>query len=246
MTLSKRDAIKAQRTRKKRRQRMITLLSIIGVIVVVILIFAWPTIYNSIKPVGSFVRITPIAYPNENGKSIGNPDAKVKIQIYEDYQCPYCKEFTENDERQLLLSTYITSGEVYYEFMQFPIIDQNVITKESHQAANASMCALEQGQFWPYHDLLYANQGTIENGGAFSNKRLQAFAESLGLNMGEFNQCFSSDKYSAEIQADYQMGVAAGVTSTPTLVLNGKILGPGYIPYDQLTSAIDAALAGGG
>jgi protein-disulfide isomerase len=246
MSLGKRDAIKAQRTKRKRQQRINTLLVIVAVIVIVILAFAWPTIYNSLKPAGSFISITPVAYPMENGKSVGNPDAKVKIQIYEDFQCPYCKEFTESDEKQLLESQYITSGEVYYEFMQFPIVDNYSSTKESHQAANASMCALEQGQFWPYHDLLYKNQGTVENGGAFSNKRLQAFAESLGLNMTEFNQCFSADKYSAEIQADYQMGVSLGVTSTPTLVLNGKILGPGYVTYSQLTAAIDAALAGGG
>jgi protein-disulfide isomerase len=246
MTLSKREALKAQRTKRKRRQRLTTLIGILAVIIIIILAFAWPSIYNSLKPAGSFVRVTPIAYPMENGKAVGNPNAKVKIQIYEDFQCPYCKEFTENDEKQLLQSSYITSGEVYYEFMQFPIIDTYSTTKESQQSANASMCALEQGQFWPYHDLLYANQGTVENGGAFTNKRLQAFAESLGLNMTEFNQCFSADKYSAEIQADYQMGIAAGVTSTPTLVLNGKILGPGYIPYSQLAAAIDAALAGGG
>jgi len=245
MSLSKREALKAQRTKRKRRQRITTMIVIGVVIVIVILAFAWPSIYNSLKPAGSFIRITPVVYPMENGKSVGNSNAKVKIQIYEDFQCPYCKLFTENDEKQLLESKYITSGEVYYEFMQFPILDATA-SKESQQSANASMCALEQGQFWPYHDMLYANQGTVENGGAFTNKRLQAFAEALGLNMSEFNQCFSTDKYSAEIKADYEMGRSLGINSTPTIVLNGKILGPGYIPYEQLTSAIDAAIAGGG
>jgi len=245
MSLSKREALKAQRTKRKRRQRITTMIVIGVVIVIVILAFAWPSIYNSLKPAGSFIRITPVVYPMENGKSVGNSNAKVNIQIYEDFQCPYCKLFTENDEKQLLESKYITSGEVYYEFMQFPILDATA-SKESQQSANASMCALEQGQFWPYHDMLYANQGTVENGGAFTNKRLQAFAEALGLNMSEFNQCFSTDKYSAEIKADYEMGRSLGINSTPTIVLNGKILGPGYIPYEQLTAAIDAAIAGGG
>ncbi len=94
--------------------------------------------------------------------------------------------------------------------------------------------------------MLYANQGTAENSGAFSNKRLVTFAQTLGLDMTAFNQCFNSNKYSAEIQADYEKGVAAGVSSTPTIVLNGSIVGPGYIPYSTLKSAIDAALAGGG
>jgi len=76
---------------------------------------------------------------------------------------------------------------------------------------------------------------------------LQAFAESLGLEMSAFNQCFSSNKYSAEIEADLQEGIAAGVHSTPTLFVNGTVVTPSYIPtYDDLKSAIDAALASGG
>jgi len=247
MTISKRDAIKAQRTKKKRQQRMNTLLWVGGFIVLLILLFISPTIYNSLKPAGSFVRITPETHPIEDGKAIGNPNAKVKIEVYEDFQCPSCKRYVSTVETQLVNSTYITSGQVYYEFMHFPFIDTNSLTKESHQAANASMCALEQGQFWNYHDILFANQGAVENGGSFNDKRLQAFAESLGLDMTAFNQCFSANKYSSEIEADHQKGVAAGVTGTPTVFLNGTQVTPGFVPtYDELKSTIDAALASGG
>jgi protein-disulfide isomerase len=182
----------------------------------------------------------------ENGKTIGNPNAKVKIEVYEDFQCPACKEFTDQVEAQLMQSTYISSGQVYYEFMQWPFIDSGSITKESHQAANASMCALEQERFWDYHAILFANQGA-ENGGSFTDKRLQAFAESLGLDMTAFNKCFRSNKYSADIEADYQSGISLGINSTPSVFLNGTLVSPGYIPtYDDLKTAIDAALAGGG
>ncbi len=65
--------------------------------------------------------------------------------------------------------------------------------------------------------------------------------------MTKFNSCFKSNKYSAEIEAEYQEGVTLGVNSTPTVLLNGKEITPGQIPtYDQIKSAIDAALAGGG
>jgi protein-disulfide isomerase len=247
MTISKRDAIKAQRTKKKRQQRMNTILWVGGFIVLLILILISPTIYNSLKPAGSFVRITPVAYTMENGKAIGNPNAKVVIESYEDFQCPSCKIYTENVEKQLLQSTYISSGQVYYVFMQYPFIDSNSLTKESYQAANASMCALEQGRFWEYHDILYANQGAVENGGSFNDKRLQAFSESLGLDMTSFNKCFSADKYSTEIEAEFQKAKAAGVTGTPTIFLNGTLVTPGFVPtYDEIKSAIDSALASGG
>lgn len=247
MPTSKRDAIKAQRAKKKRRQRMNTILWIGGFIVLLVLVLISPSIYNSLKPTGSFVKITPEAHPLEDGKAIGDPNAQVKIQVYEDFQCPNCKTYANSIEKQLVDSSYITDGQVYYVFMQFPFLDARSITKESHQAANASMCAMEQGHFWDYHDILFANQGAVENGGAYNNKRLQAFAESLGLNMTEFNQCFSENKYSSEIDADYQEGIAAGVNGTPTVIVNGQILTPGFVPtYDEIKSAIDSALAGGG
>jgi protein-disulfide isomerase len=246
MSLNRRDEIKAQRTKKKRRQRLITLLTVVGIIIVLVLFFATPTIINAFKPAGAIVAITPVARPMEKGKAIGDPNAKIKIEVYEDFQCPACKEFTTVVEPQLSQSTYIANGQVYYEFMHFPFIDSGVLTKESHQAANASMCAMEQGRFWDYHDILFANQGA-ENSGAFTDKRLQAFAESLGLDMTAFNKCFKADTYSTEINADYQQGVAAKVNSTPSVFLNGNEVSPGSIPtYDQLKSAIDAALAGGG
>ncbi len=246
MTISKRDAIKAQRTKKKRQQRMNTILWVGGFILLVIIIFISPTIYNQLKPAGSFVQITPVARPLENGKGVGNPAAKIEITVYEDFQCPACKEYTTSIEPQLLQSSYITDGQVYYEFKQFPFLDSQSVSKESHQAANASMCALAQGKFWDYHDILFANQ-TGENVGAYTDKRLVAFAESLGLDMTAFNKCFKADQYSAEIEQDYQEGVSLGVNSSPTVLLNGKEITPGQIPtYAQIQAAIEAALAGGG
>jgi len=197
MTINRRDAIKAQRTKRKRQQRMNTILGVGGFIILLIVVLISPTIYNSLKPAGSFVRITPEVRVKENGKTVGDPNAKVKIEVYEDFQCPSCKVFTESVEKQLLQSTYITSGQLSYEFINYPFIDSRSITKESHQAANASMCALEQGRFWDYHDILFANQGG-ENMGAYTDKRLQAFAESLSLDMTAFNKCFKANKYSAE------------------------------------------------
>ncbi|NJD60981.1 MAG: hypothetical protein FIA98_16425, partial [Anaerolineae bacterium] len=202
MTQSRRDAIKAQRTRKKRQQRMNTILWVGGFILIVILLLISPLIYNLLKPAGSFVQITPVARPMEHGKAIGNPDAKVKITVYEDFQCPACRQFTEQIESQLIQSSYITNGQLYYEFMQFPFIDSQVVTKESLQAANASMCAMAQGKFWDYHDILFANH-TGENVGDFTDKRLQAFAESLGLDMTAFDKCFKANAYSAEIENEY-------------------------------------------
>jgi protein-disulfide isomerase len=246
MTINRRDAIKAQRTKNKRQQRMRTVIGVGGFILLVILVLISPSIYNALKPAGSFTRITPVAYPLEKGKTVGDPNAKVKIEVYADFQCPACKQFSDSVEKQLFQSTYISSGQVYIEFMNWPFIDSGSINKESHQSANAAMCANEQGHFWDYHDILFTNQSG-ENLGAFTDKRLQAFAESLGLDMKAFNQCFSKDKYKNEIEAEYQKGITLKVDSTPTVFVNGQMVTPGFIPsYEQLKSAIDTALASGG
>ena len=247
MTVSKRDAIKAQRTRKKRQQRMNTLLWVGGFIVILILILITPTIYNNLKPAGDFVKITPVTHPLVDGKAIGNPEAKVKLEVYADFQCPACKGYSETIEKQLLESSYITNGQILYTFRQFPFLNSQSATKESHQAANASMCAMEQDKFWDYHAILFANQGVVENGGSFNNKRLQAFAESLGLDMTSFNNCFDNNTYSADIEADYQLGVSYGVNRTPSILINGTNPFPDHVPtYEELTAAIDAAIAAGG
>ncbi len=246
MSVSKRDVIKAQRLKKKRQQRMNTILGVGGFIVILILILASPTIFNALKPAGEFVRITPEARPLADGKAIGNPNAPVTIEVFEDFQCPACKGYAGSVEKELSQSSYISGGQVYYIFRQYPFLDGNSVTKESHQAANASMCALEQGRFWDYHDILFANQG-LENQGSFNNKRLQAFAESLGLDMTAFNKCFNNNTYSTQISDDLQKAQNYGVTGTPTVFLNGVQVTPGQVPtYDQLKAAIDAALSGGG
>ncbi len=243
MTTSKRDAIRAQRLKKQRKQRLNTILWVGGIILLLVLILSSYQIYLQLKPAGSFTRITPEARPLENGLAMGNPNAKVKIEVFEDFQCPACKEFTDLIETQLVQSTYLSSGQVYYTYRQFPILDQVSATKESHQAANASMCANAQGKFWAYHDILFANQSG-ENLGAFNNKRLEAFAQSLGLDMTAFTKCFNADTYKTEIDADIQKGQAYGIQGTPSIFLNGTQINP--VTYSDLKSSIDAALAGGG
>jgi protein-disulfide isomerase len=244
MTASKRDVIKTQRIKKKRQQRMNTILWVGGFILLIVILFASPSIYNALKPAGEFIRITPEARPLADGKGIGDPNAPVKIEVYEDFQCPACKEYTGSVEKQLIDSTYISSGQVYYEYMQYPFLDSNVVTKESQQAANASMCALEQGRFWDYHDLLYVNQGVIENGGSYNDTRLRAFAESLGLDTNAFNNCFNDNKYRDEIESELQRGKDLGVTGTPTVIVNGTIITPKFVPtYEQIQATIEAELA---
>ena len=125
-------------------------------------------------------------------------------------------------------------------------IDDRSSTKESDQAANASMCAAEQGRFWDYKEILFANWDG-ENQGAYADRRLLAFAESLGLEMDGFKKCFNSNTYQTQIDKDFSDGLATGVESTPSIFVNGELVtnpdGANLVPtYEDVAAAIDAAL----
>jgi protein-disulfide isomerase len=240
---TKRQEYKQKRRKAQQRKRMTTVLAIGGVVVVIVALLALPSLRNAAAPIGTVIPITPVAHPNANGTSMGDPNAPVKIVVYEDFQCPACQNYTETTEKSII-ETYVATGKAYYTFRQFPIVDSQSTTKESHQAANASLCAAEQGRFWDYHDMIYANWKG-ENEGNLSDKRLKEFARVLGLDTEKFNSCFSANTYKDQIQADLAAGQQAQVTGTPTIFVNGQAVNPGYVPsFEDMQKAIEAALGG--
>jgi protein-disulfide isomerase len=239
---SKRQEMRTQRRKRQRRQRLIMFGLIFLIALGTVALLVGPTIRDSVAPVGDFTIITPEPRPNAEGTRIGDPNAPVRIDVFSDFQCSSCAIFALNIEPQLV-DTYIEQGHAYMVYRHYPFLDDRAPTNESDQAANASMCAAEQGRFWDYHDMLVANfEGT--NQGFFRDRRLVAFAEALGLNIGDFESCFNENRYRDQIDADRAEGDAIGVTGTPSVFVNGQQIAPGFIPqFDQLSEAIDAELA---
>ena len=94
------------------------------------------------------------------------------------------------------------------------------------------------GDFWDYHDTLYANQIT-EDAALFSDERLITMAQNIGLDMSAFNQCFLENRYAAEIQSDLAEGQSLNLRGTPSIFVNGV-----EVPMNQVSEAIQAALSG--
>jgi protein-disulfide isomerase len=138
-------------------------------------------------------------------------------------------------ERQLI-DEYVATGKVRFEYHHYIVVDSIVGGNESQRAAEASECANEQGEFWNYHKMLFANWNG-EGEGAFVDRRLKVFAETLGLDTQKFNQCFDSGRYAGEVRADTRLGQSLGVTGTPTVFVNGQ-----KVETSQLFSVIDALL----
>ncbi len=242
---SRRQQIREQRVQKQRRQRLLTILLITGGALLIAGLLIAPSLRNSLTPVGEIVQVTPEARPMVDGAAMGDPNAPVLVEVFEDFQCPACRTYS-GDVEPLLVENYVASGKVRYVFRHYPFLDDRSVTKESDQSANASMCAAEQDKFWEYHDFLFANWNN-ENAGAYSDKRLVAFAESLGLDMGRFNDCFNENRYEDDIQKDLADGTQKGVTGTPSVFVNGQIVKPGFVPsFDEIAQAVEAALAAQG
>lgn len=237
--MSKRQAMRAKRERQARMQRF----GIIGIIVVGALLVATALIYPNLKPVGEIITKDPGEHPMANDNAMGDPNAPIMIEEFSDFQCPYCARFHEETEWQIT-NSYVADGTVYFVYRSFG----NFIGPESKAAAEAAYCAGDQNKYWEYHDILFANQ-TGENVGAYSDRRLVAFAEALSLDMGAFNSCFDSGKYADRVDKDGEDGKAAGVTGTPafflTYTVNGETkhrLIAGAYPFSEFQTQIDEAL----
>lgn len=111
---------------------------------------------------------------------------------------------------------FVSTGQVMVQSR--PIATQG---EESVLAAQAAECANEQGQFWEFHDTLYANQRG-GNKGAFSPENLKRFAEALGLDTAAFDSCLDSGRYASKVREDTEKARQMGVNAVPTIFVNGR------------------------
>lgn len=155
------------------------------------------------------------------------PDSEVKIEVFSDFQCPFCKAFAP------AISELNRNGVVGIRtkvlFRNFPL----GFHPFAQLAAQASVAAREQGKFWEMHDLIFANQK------ALAREDLLKYAVSLNLDMDRFTRDLDSDAVKKIIEIDKAEGTARKVEGTPTFFVNGKEY-TGTKPLAELTSLIMA------
>lgn len=235
--MGKREELREKRRRQQQRNLLTGVLIIVGIAVIIVGI----VIYRTQAQVGDIVMADVLDYPPSQDTSLGDPNAPVRIDEFADFQCPACAAFHESTMKPLL-DTYIKTGKVYFVFHNFPFLDSRSPGNESQDAAMASMCAAEQGKFWPFHDMLFANQ-IGENVGSFSRPRLEAMAEKLGLD-SSFDTCLSQGRYQQQVQDDFNLAIQSGVQSTPSFLINGQLV-VGVQSFASMSSLIDQALEAG-
>lgn len=213
---------------------------IIGFVVIVALIGITGGLGNdgTSMPAVAASDIAPPAQELRQGRSVGDPNAPVRIDVYEDFQCPACGLYTERIE-PLLMAGPVADGTAFVTIKDFPFLGQ-----ESLDAAVAARVAEDlEGKFWDFHGLLFHNQHG-ENQGAFSRDRLADMAVLAGLDRQAFLDGLDDPAYPPAVEAEHAQGVELGVSSTPTLVVNGQLL-RGVPTWDDLSALIAEAAAGG-
>ena len=158
----------------------------------------------------------------------GSEDAPVTIVTFSDFQCPYCAS---------LFSTLKTIEKNYQDkvrivYFQFPL---TTIHPYAEKAAEASLCANEQNQFWPMVDAMFADQRKL------GVEELRRTATNLPLDMSMFNACLDGNKYYSAIRADIAEGVKVGVKGTPAFFVNERFYS-GSLPYNELQKAVEDEL----
>jgi protein-disulfide isomerase len=222
--------------RAKRRQRKSNVVWMVGgvlIILVVVAVVIWTNGTNASSAPVVASPPPPAALDKCGSATCGSATAPVTLDVFADFQCPYCKAFEPALEQ--LATGYIDTGKVKLVYHNYPIIGP-----ESTTAAQASLCAADQTRFWMFANDLFVHQGT-ENSGVFTPSNLQSMAVAAGLDGAAFKSCLDSQKYSSLVNQQLADGNQRGVKATPTFFINGQIH-EGGVAYVQLTALIDAAL----
>jgi protein-disulfide isomerase len=181
-------------------------------------------------PTDSVVRPAHVAGPG-GSEVLGPADAPVLVEEYGDYQCPACGRF----DRTVAPRIRELAAEGRIRFAYHPLA---FLGPESVAAANAAVCAADQGRFWEFHEYAFGRQFP-ENSGALTSEQLVAFGSAAGTTGSAFEACVRDVTYEGWVGRLTDRAFESGVHSTPTVLVDGQRLEDPF----RAVSAIEAALA---
>ncbi len=179
--------------------------------------------------VETFISEPRIEIATEGHPAKGPASAPVTIVEFSDFECPFCKNVVPTLEQV----TQKYGDQVRLVFRQFPL---SSIHPNAQKAAEAALCANEQGKFWEMHDAMFKDQKALEV------SALKVTAGNIGVDKAKFDQCLDSGRFASRVKEDERAGALAGVSGTPALFINGRALS-GAVPFETMAQLIDEELA---
>ena len=177
------------------------------------------------------VELQPLRFDisDSGAPALGPESAPVTLVEFMDFGCPYCARFAATARQ--LASEFGDQLRVVYR--QFPIAS---LHPAAPKAAEASLCAQEQGKFWALHDSMFANQRKLEV------TDLKALARLLGMDADRFDQCLDGGRYAEQVTTDMREGMSLGIGGTPAAFLNGSPVEGGAVSFEAAAEAVRAEL----
>lgn len=176
--------------------------------------------------------------PIDGFPSLGPEDAKIVLVEFSDFQCPFCRKF-HDETYQSLLDAY--PGQIRFVYRNLPLsFHQN-----AQMSAEAALCAGDQNAYWEMHEVLFANQASLNNpeGTTLEQAVYNQYAQELNLDVTTFEGCMTSHKFAQFIEEDMAFSTNLGVQSTPTFFVNGLAI-VGAQPLSSFQQLIDKEIAG--
>ncbi|GIJ52078.1 hypothetical protein Val02_89640 [Virgisporangium aliadipatigenens] len=161
------------------------------------------------------------ASADSSGVTVGT--GPVKIDVYLDFICPACKAFEERAEGTL--AQLVSAGKVTVKYHPLGFLDGQSTTKYSSRSAAASGCAADAGKFVEYAGVLYDRQ-PAEGGPGLTDDVLIELAQQAGIDTGPFKTCVNDGRYRGWVDGITELGARAGVTGTPTVLVNNRKVDP--------------------
>lgn len=158
---------------------------------------------------------------------LGSKNAKVIIQEFSDFQCPFCSR--AKDTVSQIHQAYGDKVAIVYNHMPLDF------HPNAKPAAIASECAHKQDKFWPFHDKLFDSQREL------ADDKYAKWAEELGMDKSKFEDCLKDPSVEKAIDESMKLATTLGVNSTPTFFINGKRVA-GALPFAQFKRIIDQEL----
>ncbi|MGA8247809.1 MAG: thioredoxin domain-containing protein [Nocardioides sp.] len=236
---SKSERAKEMLRQQQRRERMRNL-SVIAVVVVAVLVVVGVALYvqSNRDTTGKAAKDIPANLTGTYSVTIGQASAPTTVKLYEDLQCPICKQFEAATGQQVRAA--IAAGKVKVEYHMVAFLDRSSTTQYSSRALNAAMAVLDTAgpdAFLKFHTLAYANQPAEGTAGVPDSTLIQ-WAVQAGADRSKVTPLINGNVYHQwVVNATDQMS-QDGVNGTPTVYINGKEQNP-----DNPSAAAQALLA---
>jgi len=193
---------------------------------------------DSFTPVGE-VKAT--VDPAQGDGIVFNAGLPLRINVFEDFQCPSCKFFEEP------IGGYLTSlitekkAEVVYHPLSF--LGNGQKDDESIAASNAAYCAVDEDKFLDFHKALYDVQSSVKNSGFLNDDNLIAIGKKVGISSQSFSDCVKEKSKLINVVAATASMERYGVRGTPTTLIAGKVWTPQRPNFDvdEFKAAVEAA-----